>query len=164
MATDHIGRIDKKAFIASSAKVFKPAFSKTNIQSSFRATSLVPYNPLVVLSKLEVKPHTPTPPALGTTQWNPKTPSNAAGIEAQSTLLRDRIQKHQGLSPSPIVAMVNQPRKGTEMILHSQTLLAARVLQLEASNRAASERKSHKRKRIQKGGDLSNEQAEDLMA
>jgi hypothetical protein len=153
MATDHIGRIDKKAFIASSAKVFKPAFSKTNIQSSFRATSLVPYNPLVVLSKLEVKPHTPTPPALGTTQWNPKTPSNAAGIEAQSTLLRDRIQKHQGLSPSPIVAMVNQPRKGTEMIL-----------QLEASNRAASERKSHKRKRIQKGGDLSNEQAEDLMA
>jgi hypothetical protein len=46
--------------------------------------------------------------------------------------------------------MVEQLRKGTEMMLHSQTLLAARVLQLEASNRAASERKSRKRKRIQK--------------
>jgi hypothetical protein len=60
--------------------------------------------------------------------------------------------------------MVEQLRKGTEMILHSQTLLAARVLQLEASNRAASERKSRKRKRIQKDGDLSKEEAEDLMA
>ena len=50
------------------------------------------------------------------------------------------------------------------MLLHGQTLLAARVLQLEASNKAASERKSRKRKRIQKGGDLSKEQAEDLIA
>ena len=38
------------------------------------------------------------------------------------------------------------------------------MLQLEASNRAASERKSRKRKRIQKDGDLSKEEAEDLMA
>jgi hypothetical protein len=50
------------------------------------------------------------------------------------------------------------------MLLHGQTLLAARVLQLEASNKAASERKSRKEKRIQKGGDLSKEQAEDLIA
>jgi hypothetical protein len=38
------------------------------------------------------------------------------------------------------------------------------VLQLEASNKAASERKSRKRKRIQKGGDLLKEEAEDLIA
>ena len=60
--------------------------------------------------------------------------------------------------------MVEQLRKGTEIILHSQTLLAARVIQLEASNRAASERKSRKRKRIQEGGDLSKQEAEDLIA
>jgi hypothetical protein len=63
-----------------------------------------------------------------------------------------------------MVEMMDQLQKGTAMILHSQTLLAARVLQLEASNRAASERKSRKRKRIQEGGDLSKEQAEDLIA
>jgi len=50
------------------------------------------------------------------------------------------------------------------MILHSQTVLAAQVLQLGVSKRAASERKSRKRKRNQKGGDLSKEQAEDSMA
>ena len=38
------------------------------------------------------------------------------------------------------------------------------MLQLKALNKAASERKSRKRKRIQKGGDLSKEQAEDLIA
>ncbi|EUC26892.1 hypothetical protein COCCADRAFT_31459 [Bipolaris zeicola 26-R-13] len=60
--------------------------------------------------------------------------------------------------------MFDQLGKGTEMILHSQTLLAARVLQPKASNKAASEHKSRKRKRIQEGGDLSKEQAEDLTA
>ena len=63
-----------------------------------------------------------------------------------------------------MVEMMDQLQKGTAMILHSQTLLAARVLQLEASNRAASERKSRKRKQIQEGGDLSKEQAEELIA
>ena len=43
-------------------------------------------------------------------------------------------------------------------------MLAARVLHLEASNMAASERKSRKRKRIQRAGDLSKEEAEDLIA
>ena len=38
------------------------------------------------------------------------------------------------------------------------------MLQLKASNKAASERKSRKRKRIQKGRDLSKEEAEDLIA
>ncbi|KAF2745975.1 hypothetical protein M011DRAFT_404980, partial [Sporormia fimetaria CBS 119925] len=80
------------------------------------------------------------------------------------TLLRDRIRKHQGSSPSPIIEMVEQLRKGTEIILHSQTLLAARVVQLEASNKAASERKSRKKRRIQNGGDLSKQEAEELIA
>jgi hypothetical protein len=164
LALDHIGRIDKKAFIATLGKVFDKAFSKANIVSSFKATGLVPNDPLVVLSKLDVKPRTPTPPLSGRAQWNPKTPTNANEIEAQSTLLRDRIQRHQGSSPTPMVEIVDQLQRGTAILLHGQTLLAARVLQLEASNKAASERKSRKRKRIQEGGDLSKEEAEDLMA
>ena len=144
--------------------MFDKAFLKANILSSFRATGLVPNDLLVVLSKLNVKVRTPTPPLSEVPQWNPKTPTNANEIEAQSTLLRDRIQKHQGSSPTPMVEIVDQLQRGTAMLLHGQTLLAARVLQLEASNKAASERKSRKRKRIQKGGDLSREEAEDLIA
>lgn len=89
----------KKVFIATFAKGFKLAFVKTNIQLSFTATGLVPNDLLAVLSKLEVKPRTPTPPLPGTTQWSPKISSNAAEIENHSTLLRDRIERHQSSSP-----------------------------------------------------------------
>ena len=68
LALDHIGRINKKAFIATFAKVFEQAFSKANITASFKATGLVPNNLLVVLSKLNVKVRTPTPPLLGELQ------------------------------------------------------------------------------------------------
>jgi hypothetical protein len=108
LALDYIGRIYKKAFIATFAKMFEKAFSKVNILSSFRATGLVPNDPLVVLSRLDVKPRTPSLPLSAEPQWNPKTPTNANKIEAQSTLLRDRIQRHRGSSPIPMVEIVNQ--------------------------------------------------------
>ena len=107
LALDHIGQIDKKAFIATLREVFKKAFSKANILLSFRATGLVPSDLLVVLSKLDVKPRMLLPPLLVEPQWNPKTPTNANKIEAQSTLLRDRIQRHQGSLLTPIVEIVD---------------------------------------------------------
>ena len=77
LADSHINHIDKKAFLATFLAVYDKSVSKSNILSSFRATGLVPLDPEVVLSKLEVKPRTPTPPALGPTFWQPKTPSHA---------------------------------------------------------------------------------------
>jgi hypothetical protein len=43
-------------------------------------------------------------------------------------------------------------------------LLAARIADLEAANNAASARKSRKKKRIQKGGTLSQAEAEVMIA
>jgi hypothetical protein len=54
LADSHIHHIDKKAFLATFGPVFDKAFSKDNILSSFRATGLVPHNPEVVLSKIDV--------------------------------------------------------------------------------------------------------------
>jgi hypothetical protein len=64
LALDYIGQIDKKAFIATLREIFEKVFSKANILSSFRATSLVPSDLSVVLSKLDVKPRTLSPPVL----------------------------------------------------------------------------------------------------
>jgi hypothetical protein len=164
LANSHIDYIDKKAFLASFKEVYNGSFSKENIQSSFRATGLVPHSPEVVLSKLEVKPRTPTPPLPGAVEWQPKTPSNAREIEAQSTLICDRIQRHKSSSPASIIEMLGQFKKGAEIILHSQALLAARVVDLERANRAASERKQRKKKRIQEGGNLSKAEADELLA
>jgi hypothetical protein len=163
LADNHINHIDKKAFLATFLAVYDKAISKSNILSSFRATGLVPLDPEVVLSKLEVKPRTPTPPAPGPTLWQPKTPSNAVEIDSQTTLIIKRIRDHKSSSPDSIIEMILQVKKGSTLKDHSHTLLEARVARLEAANNAASERKKRKRKRIQAGGTLSQAEAEEIV-
>ena len=77
LANSHIHHIDKKAFLAAFAQVFDKIFSKENILSSFQATGLVPLDPEVVVSKLEVKPFTPPPSLTAPTTWQLKTLSSA---------------------------------------------------------------------------------------
>jgi hypothetical protein len=83
LANSHINHIDKLAFLAAFKAVYQDVFTSDNIKAGFRATGLVPLAPEVVLSKLEIKPRTPSPPLpTATTPWNPKTPANAREIEA----------------------------------------------------------------------------------
>ncbi len=74
--------VTKEAFLPAFIRAYNKAFSKDSICSSFRAAGLVPHNPEVVLSKLDVVLRTPTPLALQDTPWEAKTPSNAHEIEA----------------------------------------------------------------------------------
>jgi hypothetical protein len=67
LANCFINYINKKAFLDAYKKVHKRVFLSNNIRLSFRATSLVLDNLEVVLSKLKVKPRTPTPLAPGPT-------------------------------------------------------------------------------------------------
>jgi hypothetical protein len=117
----------------------------------------------VVLLKLEVKPCTPTPPALGPTLWQLKTPSNAIEIDSQTTLIIKRIRDHKSSSPDSIIEMILQVKKGSTLKDYLHTLLEARVARLEAANNAASERKKRKKKRIQEGGTLSQAEAEEIV-
>jgi hypothetical protein len=59
---------------------------------------------------------------------------------------------------------VLQVKKGSVIKVHTNTLLEARIAALEQANNAATERKKRKKKRIQKGGTLSQAEAEDLIA
>jgi hypothetical protein len=118
----------------------------------------------VVLSRLEVKPRPPTPPLPGPNNWQPKTPTNAIEIKSQTTLIIKRIREHKSSSPDSTIETVLQVKRGSTKRDHSHTLLKARIAKLEQANQAASERKKRKTKRIQKGGDFSKEQAEDLIA
>jgi hypothetical protein len=54
--------------------------------------------------------------------------------------------------------------RGVEIVMHSATLIAQHNEQLQAANTAASERRSRKRKRIQKGGTFTQEEAGDIVA
>ncbi|KAI1507790.1 DDE superfamily endonuclease [Pyrenophora tritici-repentis] len=140
LANYDVNHIDKKAFLAAFLAVYKGVFSSNNIRSGFRATGLVPINSEVVISRLEIKPRTPSPP-LPTTTWQPRTPSNAFEIDAHSTLISDRIRQHHSSSPASIIEMVQQFNKGAKMMVHSYALMADEMGRLRAANAAATERK-----------------------
>ena len=154
LADSYITHVDKKAFLATFQPVYNKAISKNNILSSFRATGLVPLSPEAVLSRLEVKPRTPTPPLAGPTNWQPKTPTNAIEIDSQTMLIIKRIREHKSSSPDSIIEMVLQVKRGSAKKDHSHTLLEARIAKLKQANQAVSKRKKRKKKRIQEGRTL----------
>ena len=87
----YIHHVDKQSFLPAFKVAFERAFSESNIKASFKGAGLVPFDPEVVISKLDVKLRTPSPPIIEYDPWESKTPSNVRELEAQSTLIRDRI-------------------------------------------------------------------------
>jgi hypothetical protein len=72
-----ITHITKDDFLAAYLEAHNTSMTMKNIQSGFRATGLAPYNPELVIKRLDLKPITPSLPTsrLGTaSSWVTKTP------------------------------------------------------------------------------------------
>ena len=63
-----------------------------------------------------------------------------------------------------MVESLDQLTKGAAQMVHSIVLLRSQVAELQAANKAATRRKSHKRKRVQKEGNLTIEEGARLTA
>jgi hypothetical protein len=109
----HINHITKLEFLPA----FNQSFTLTNIGSAFRGAGLIPHCPDAVLSKLDVQLRTPTPAALSEALWEARTPSNVRELEAQSTLIRNRVRRHKSSSPASIIKAIDQLKKGAEVIM-----------------------------------------------
>jgi hypothetical protein len=160
----HINHITKLEFLPAFKAAFDRAFTPSNICSAFRGAGLVPLQPDAVLSKLDVQLRTPTPAALAEAPWEARTPSNVRELEAQSTLIRNRVRQHKSSSPASIIEAINQLKKGAEVMMLSAELMRDRITSLERANEAASARKQRKKKRIQKRGTLTKGEGEDILA
>jgi hypothetical protein len=160
----HINHITKIEFLPCFKAAFDAAITKSNILGSFRGAGLVPFDPEAVLSKLEVRLRTPTPPAVEDTPWESKTPSNPIEFGSQSAYVRSRVQRHLDSSPTTMVESLDQLTKGAAQMVHSIVLLRGQVAELQAANEAATRRRSHKRKRVQKEGNLTIEEGARLTA
>jgi hypothetical protein len=71
-----INHIDKLDFLEAYPSARIEAFKSETIKNSFAAAGLMPYNPDRVISKLDIRLRTPTPPLSRGSEWEPKTPSN----------------------------------------------------------------------------------------
>jgi hypothetical protein len=160
----HINHITKLEFLPAFKAAYDQSFTSANICSAFRGAGLVPLLPDAVLSKLDVQLRTPTPDALPEALWEARTPSNVRELEAQSTLIRERVRRHKSSSPASIIKAIHQLKKGAEVMMLSAELMRDRIASLEKANEAASARKQRKKKRIQQRGVLTKGAGEDLLA
>src|ERR1700722_5750965 len=97
-----INYITKLEFMLAFGQAFK-AFTEQNIKARFRATGLVPYNPERVISCLDLRLRTPTPPPSQDTNWISKTPQNLDELKRQTKHIQSRITQHQNSSLTSIL-------------------------------------------------------------
>jgi hypothetical protein len=154
----YIHHITKLEFLPTFNKAFNQAITPSNIQGGFRGAGLLPLDPEAVLSKLDIRLKTPTPPPIEsiiTTPWQSKTPSNAFEISLQSDLIRNQIQQHQDSSPTLMLESLDRLAKGAQSVATYATLIKAQVADLEAANQALAARKKRSKQKIQKQGILT---------
>jgi len=159
LARIHIHHVDKMTFLPAFQDAFNACFTEKNVRSSFRGAGLVPFDPESVISTLNVQPRTPTPPPTNTITWQSKTPGNTLEFGLQSRLITTKL----GSSPSSMKDGIDQLIKGAHQVVHQFELMHDRVATLEKALEEATKRKSRKRKRIQKGDEISFENALQLV-
>ena len=163
----HINHVTKVEFFLAFKAAYVESMTVQNAQAGFRGAGLVPFDPQAVISKLDVKLRTPTPTGPSSADadpWVSQTPHNPAEALSQTTLVKDRIARHQGSSPTPIFQTVAALAKGTERLAHEVTLMSAELRTLRAANEALSKRRRAKKARARQGGALTVEDAQDILA
>jgi hypothetical protein len=112
LARSRIYYINKETFLPAFKLAFKKTFTAENVCAGFQGARLVLYDLDAVLSKLDMQLRTPTLPTPGTVNWEAKILRNARKIEAQSTLIQNRMQNYRGLLASLLDEQIKQLSKG----------------------------------------------------
>jgi hypothetical protein len=159
-----ISHVTKQEFLPCFKRAWDAAITSKNVQGGFRGAGLAPFDPERVISTLDVKLRTPSPPLPNNQPWQSQTPSNTYELGSQSTLVKARIQRHIDSSPTSMVVAFEKVSKGAAIIAHKLALAQREIAELKAANEAATRRKSHKRKRVQAEGTLIVEDGARLAA
>ncbi|KAH4800714.1 hypothetical protein HBH61_206670 [Parastagonospora nodorum] len=130
---------------------------KKAYRRGFRGAGLVLFDLERVILALDVRICTPLLLTVEDRPWQSQTPSNTLELGSQSTLVKARIQRHVDSSPTSIVEAFEKVSKGAAIIAHKLVLAQKEIAELRAANKAATRRKSHKRKRVQEEGTLTVE-------
>jgi hypothetical protein len=145
---------------------YQATIIKKNIQGGFRGAGLAPLNANHVISKLDIKLRTPTPPIEEFSlpaPWTPKTPKTIRETESHSEYLKRRIERHHSSSPASIIEAVKSMTKGAKAILHRMALLESEVKDLREANTILSRRRREKNKRLRNGGMMTVEEGQGLI-
>ena len=138
LARNHIHHISKETFLLAFKAAYEQTFTKENARAGFRGAGLVPFNLDAVLSKLDVRLRTLTPPRR----------DDAKELEAQTTLIRQRMQRHLGFLASSLNKQVRQLSKGAQQIAHNMVLLQEEQARIRNAIKELTKRKGQKRRYV----------------
>lgn len=159
--------ISKESFLPAFQEAFKAAMTQENVRGGFQGAGLVPYDPERVISQLNVQISTPTPESSRPStshSWISKTPQTVKDASSHTTLIKNRIVRHQSSSPSHILDAVDLFAKGMSKVMHQHVLLKAENESLRKANDELSRRRHTKKRRVQQGGSLGLQDIQDLEA
>jgi hypothetical protein len=154
--------VSKLEFLCSFREAYFASMTEKNIQGGFAGAGQVPYDPERVLSKLDIKLRTPTPPNSrpSTTQsWVFQTPHNPR----EANTHQDSHRQPSKQLPDFNVDCCGPVGQGYMAVMHQMALLRAEVSSLRKANEALSKRRRAKRTRVQLGGSLVVQDAKDLL-
>ena len=156
--------IDKPDFLISYHQARTETYQPDTIRNGFKATGLVPYDPIRVLSQLQIENKTPTPPGSShgshTSCWSPKTPRTLRQFERQSRTVQKYLQRRTKSPESPAKQALNQLIKGCHLAIHNAVLLTDENVQLRTANEKQRKKRSKPLKSISKGGILTMQEGQ----
>lgn len=158
----HIFYVKKEDFLASFKTAFQASITKENIQGGFRGAGLHPFDPDAVLSRLDPIHRSPSP-LYSHLSWQPQTPCNTLEVEKQATLIKKKLEMHQGSSPTPIHEAISQLAKGAQVMAASAALLQSQISHLQRVNEDMHIRRKRKRKALQSDIGLSAAEVEAIV-
>jgi hypothetical protein len=144
---NHVFHITKEDFITTFHQAFLTSFTQANVQAGFRGSDLHPFDPEAVLSHLDPVLRSSSQP-LSQESCCAKTPSNTKEVDKQATLIKQRLERHQSSSPTPILEALNQLSKGTQVLAASTALLQTQITTLQRANEAMHVRRKRTRKAL----------------
>jgi DDE superfamily endonuclease len=152
LARQAIFHVSKDDFLIMYQQARTTALTKSNIQSAFRATGLIPFNPECVLSQLAIEtPLPPSPPPHGgqnSSPWKSETPRNLAQLAKQTDLVEQSILR---LSQSPTQPL-SKVLRSCQLAMSDNVLLQQENKELRATVAYLQEKKKRPRRYIQHGG------------
>lgn len=159
-----VNHVTKLEFLPAFETAFNAALTTQNIAGGFRGAGLVPFDPEAVISKLDVRLRTPTPPVAEVVPWESRTPHNPVELACQTELVKKQITRHLDSSPTPIKDALDQLSKGAQTMIHTGVLLEAQVANLRKANEVVTERRRRLKRRIQHQGPLTIQEGLELTA
>jgi hypothetical protein len=132
------------------------------------ATGLVPYDPQHVLSTLQIKFKTPTPPGTShsmnlNSNWAPKTLQNIIRLQKQSNTIKAILKQQTHSPPTPTKQALDQLVRGCQLAMHSAVILARENQELRAANEKQVKNSKKSKKQIPHQGSLTIKKGAQLL-